>query len=41
MPRPDLKTTFNTVASLYNEVRPGYYMQCVRDYDFESLYSTC
>ena len=31
MPRPDLKTTFNTVASLYDEVRPGYPDEIVRD----------
>ena len=31
MPRPDLKTTFNTVASLYDEVRPGYPDELVRD----------
>ena len=31
MSRPDLKTTFNTVASLYDEVRPGYPDELVRD----------
>ena len=31
MPRPDLKTTFNTFASLYDEVRPGYPDELVRD----------
>ena len=29
--RLDLKTTFNTVASLYDEVRPGYPDELVRD----------
>ena len=31
MSRPDLKTTFNIVASLYDEVRPGYPDELVRD----------
>ena len=38
MPRPDLKTTFNTVASLYDEVRPGYPDELVRDVlDFSGI----
>ncbi len=31
MLRPNLKTTFNTVASLYDEARPGYPDELVRD----------
>ncbi len=31
MPNPNLKTTFNTAATLYEEVRPGYPEALIRD----------